>query len=125
MSKLATTLQVFFTDRLVQQRQASSHTIAAYRDTMKLLLAFAYQRSGTPPYKLELVDLDSVLIGRFLDYLESERGNSVRTRNARLAAIHSLFRFASLRHPEHADLIARVLDIPTKRGVVARPGANR
>ena len=115
MSKLATTLQVFFTDRLVQQRQASSHTIAAYRDTMKLLLAFAYQRSGTPPYKLELVDLDSVLIGRFLDYLESERGNSVRTRNARLAAIHSLFRFASLRHPEHADLIARVLDIPTKR----------
>ena len=119
MSQFAATLQVFFTDRLIRQRQASPHTIASYRDTMRLLLAFAYQWSGTPPYKLELLDLDSVLIARFLDYLESERGNSVRTRNARLAAIHSLFRFASLRHPEHADLIARVLDIPTKRGVVA------
>ncbi len=115
MSALAATLQVFFTDRLIRQRQASPHTIAAYRDTMRLLLAFAEQRTGKPPCKLELTDLDSVLIAAFLEHLECERGNSVRTRNARLAAIHSLFQFASLRHPEHADLIARVLDIPTKR----------
>ena len=115
MSALATILQVFFTDRLIRQRQASPHTIAAYRDTMRLLLAFAQQRTGKPPCKLELGDLDSVLIAAFLDYLERERGNSVRTRNARLAAIHSLFQFASLRHPEHAALIARVLDIPVKR----------
>lgn len=115
MSALAATLQVFFTDRLIRQRQVSPHTIAAYRDTIRLLLTFAKQRTGKPPCKLELPDLDSVLIGAFLDYLERERDNSVRTRNARLAAIHSLFQFASLRHPEHADLIARVLDIPTKR----------
>lgn len=115
MSNLTATLQMFFTDRLNRQRQASPHTIAAYRDTMRLLLAFAEQRTGKSPCKLELADLDSVLIAAFLDYLECERGNSVRTRNARLAAIHSLFRFASLRHPEHAELIARVLDIPTKR----------
>jgi integrase/recombinase XerD len=115
MSALAAILQVFFTDRLIRQRQASPHTIVAYRDTMRLLLVFAEQRTGKPPCKLELGDLDSVLIAAFLDYLERERGNSVRTRNARLAAIHSLFQFASLRHPEHAALIARVLDIPVKR----------
>lgn len=115
MSNLTSTLQMFFTDRLHRQRQASPHTIAAYRDTMRLLLAFAERRTSKPPCKLELADLDSVLIAAFLDYLECERGNSVRTRNARLAAIHSLFQFASLRHPEHAELIARVLDIPTKR----------
>ena len=115
MSALAATLQVFFTDRLIRQRQASPDTIAAYRDTMRLLLAFAKQQTGKPPCKLELPDLDSVLIAAFLEYLECERGNSVRTRNARLAAIHSLFHFASLRHPEHADIIARVLDIPAKR----------
>ncbi len=115
MSAFAGTLQVFFTDRLTRQRQASRHTIAAYRDTMRLLLAFAEQRIGKSPCKLEFADLDAVLIAAFLDHLEHKRGNSVRTRNARLAAIHSLFRFASLRHPEHGALIARVLDIPMKR----------
>lgn len=115
MSALAATLQMFFTDRLILQRQASPHTIAAYRDTMRLLLAFAEKQTGKPPCTLEFTDLDSALIAGFLDYLESERSNSARTRNARLAAIHSLFRYASLRHPEHADLIARGLDIPTKR----------
>jgi integrase/recombinase XerD len=80
-----------------------------------LLLSFAQKRTGKQPCKLELEDLDAPLIGAFLDHLEQERGNSPRTRNARLAAIHSLFRFAALRHPEHAALISRALAVPTKR----------
>lgn len=115
MSALAPTLQAFFTDRLVRQRQASPQTIAAYRDTWRLLLVFAAQRTATPPSKLDIADLDAPLVGAFLDHLERDRGNSVRTRNARLAAIRSLFRYAALRHPEHAELIARVLAIPPKR----------
>jgi site-specific recombinase XerD len=111
---LAPTLQAFFTDRLVRQRSASPHTIAAYRDTMRLLLTFAQQRRSKPPSTLDLADLDADLIGAFLDHLQHERGNSVRTRNARLAAIHSLFKFAALRHPEQAALIQRVLAIPPK-----------
>ncbi len=115
MSAFAATLQTFFTDRLIRQRQASPHTIGAYRDTFRLLLAFAEQRTGTAPSDLAITDLDAPLIGAFLDHLERERGNSVRTRNARLAAVHSLFRYAALRHPEHAAVIARVLAIPPKR----------
>jgi site-specific recombinase XerD len=115
MSALAPTLQAFFTDRLIRQRHASSHTVAAYRDTMRLLLGYAATRTGLPPSRLDVADLDAALIGGFLDHLEHERGNSVRTRNARLAAIHSLFRFAALAHPEHAASIARVLAIPPKR----------
>ena len=95
-------LQAFFTDRLIRQRQASPHTVAAYRDTFRLLLAFAAAATGTQPSPLDLADLDAPLISAFLDHLETDRGNSVRTRNARLAAIHSLFRYAALRHPEHA-----------------------
>jgi integrase/recombinase XerD len=90
MSTLAPTLQAFFTDRLARQRQASSHTIAAYRDACKLLLAFACKHTGKAPCHLDVADLDAALIGAFLDHLEHQRGNSVRTRNARLAAIHSL-----------------------------------
>jgi integrase/recombinase XerD len=112
---LAPTLQAYFTDRLVRQRQASPHTVAAYRDTCKLLLRFAAQRTGKPPSRLEIADLDAGLIGAFLDHLERQRGNSVRTRNARLAAIHSLFRFAALHHPQDAAVIQRVLAIPPKR----------
>lgn len=115
MSPLAPTLQAFFTERLIRERNASPHTIASYRDTWRLLLAYASQRTGTTPSRLDLADLDAPLIGAFLDHLEHERGNSVRTRNNRLAAIHSLFRFAALSHPEHADSIARVLAIPPKR----------
>ncbi|MGH8898364.1 MAG: tyrosine-type recombinase/integrase [Egibacteraceae bacterium] len=115
MSRLAPVLQAFFTDRLARQRQASPHTIAAYRDTFELLLGFAWQTTGTHPAQLDLADLDAPLIGAFLQYLETERGNAVGTRNARLAAAHSLFRFAALRHPEHAALIARVLSVPPKR----------
>jgi site-specific recombinase XerD len=115
MSALAPTLQAFFTDRLIGQRQASPHTLAAYRDTLRLLLTFASQRTGRQPSALDIDDLDAPLIGAFLDHLEQERGNSVRTRNARLAAIRSLFRYAALRHPEHAATIERVLAIPPKR----------
>jgi integrase/recombinase XerD len=115
VSVLAPTLQAFFTDRLTRQRRASSHTIAAYRDTWRMLLAFAAQRAGTPPSRLDLADLDAPAVAAFLDHLENDRGNSIRTRNARLAAIHSAFSYAALRHPEHAALIARVLAIPAKR----------
>ena len=104
MTALAPTLQAFFTDRLIRQRHASGHTIAAYRDTWRLLLGYAAttHRIAHRP-QLDLADLDAPLIAGFLDHLEHDRGNSVRTRNARLAAIHSLFRFAALAHPEHAD----------------------
>jgi site-specific recombinase XerD len=115
MSALAPTLQTFFSQRLINEKGASQHTIAAYRDTFRLLLGFAQQHIGKQPCKLEIGDLDAPLIAAFLDHLERDRGNSPRTRNARLAAIHSLFRFAALRHPEHAALISRVLAVPTKR----------
>jgi site-specific recombinase XerD len=115
VSALAPTLQAFFTDRLARQRQASPNTIAAYRDTLKLLLAFATQQTGKAPSKLDIADLDAKLIGAFLDHVEGERGNSVATRNARLAAVRSLFRFAALRHPEHAAVIGQVSAIPPKR----------
>ena len=115
MSALGPTLQAFFTDRLRGQRNASPHTVAAYRDAWRMLLVFAQERTGTPASTLDLAQLDTELITSFLEHLEKERGNGVRTRNARLAAIHSLFRFAALRHPEHAALIQRVLAIPPKR----------
>jgi integrase/recombinase XerD len=115
MTVLAPTLQAFFTDRLTHQLGASVHTIAAYRDAWRLLLPFAAARTGVAPTKLDIADLDAGLVGEFLNHLENERGNSVRTRNGRLAAIHSTFTFAALRHPEHAETIARVLAIPPKR----------
>ncbi len=115
MSALATTLQAFFTDRLIRQRQVSPNTVQSYRDTLRSLLVFASERHGKAPGKLAIDDLDAPLIGTFLDNLEHERKNSVRTRNARLAAIRSLFRYAALRHPEHAATIERVLAIPPKR----------
>lgn len=115
MSSLAPILEAFFTERLLTQRQVSSHTVASYRDTFRLLLAFAQQRTGKAPSRLELADLDAPLIGAFLDDLEYTRRNSARTRNARLTAIHSLFRYAALREPADAAVIQRVLSIPCKR----------
>ena len=115
MTALAPALQAFFTDRLALQRQASGHTIAAYRDAIKMLIVFAAQRTGKNPSRLDIADLGAPTVGAFLNHLENDRGNSVRTRNARLAAIHSLFGYAALRHPEHAADIARVLAIPPKR----------
>jgi len=115
VSLLAPTLQAFFTERLVTQRNASPQTIAAYRDTFKLLLCFAREQTGKQPFELDIDDLDAPLVGAFLNHLQQQRRNSPRTRNARLAAIHSFYRFAALRHPEHAHTIARVMAIPTKR----------
>ncbi len=115
MTALAPTLQAFFTQRLITQRNASPQTIAAYRDTFRLLLAFAHDQTGKQPFQLDIDDLDAPLIGAFLTHLEQARGNSPRTRNARLGAIHSFYRFAALEHPEHARTIARVMAIPTKR----------
>jgi site-specific recombinase XerD len=115
MSALAPTLQAFFTQRLISQRQASSNTVAAYRDAWRLLLRYARDRTGKQPGQLDLADLDAPFITGFLDHLEHDRGNSARTRNARLAAIRSFFRYAALCHPEHAGLIARVLAIPAKK----------
>jgi site-specific recombinase XerD len=115
MTALAPVLQAFFTDRLIAQRCASGHTITGYRDTFRLLLGFAATRTGKKPSALDIADLDAPLIAAFLDHLEHDRGNTVRTRNWRLAAIHSLFSYAALHHPEHAAVIQRVLTIPAKR----------
>jgi integrase/recombinase XerD len=115
MTTLASTIQAFFTDYLTRQRRASPHTIAAYRDSLRLLLAFTARQAGRQPSALEITDLDAPVIGAFLDHLEKDRGNSVRTRNARLAAIHALFSFAALRHLDHAAVIQRVMAIPPKR----------
>jgi integrase/recombinase XerD len=108
-------LQVFFTDRLMRQRQASPHTIASYRDTFRMLLGFAQQRLKKAPSTLCLEDLDTPFIGAFLDHLEKERGNSARSRNIRLAALHSFFRYVALHDPLHSALAQRVLAIPAKR----------
>jgi integrase/recombinase XerD len=115
MTAIAPIMQAFFTDRLMSQLHASPHTVASYRDTMRLLLAFARQQHGREPCELDFTDLDAPLVGAFLTHLETTRGNGVTTRNARLTAIHSLFRYASLHAPEHAELISRVLAIPGKR----------
>ena len=115
MTTVAPTLQAFFTDRLMSQRHASPNTIAAYRDTFRLLLQFSADRTGTQPCRLDFSELDAPLVGAFLVHLERDRRNSTRTRNNRLAAIHSLFSYAALHHPEHAATIQRVLAIPAKR----------
>lgn len=115
MTALAPSLQAYFTDRLIGQRSASPNTIAAYRDTFRLLLGFTTARTGTPPSQLDIAALDAPQIAAFLQHLEHDRGNSVSTRNNRLAAIHSLFAYLALQHPEHAATIQRVLAIPSKR----------
>jgi integrase len=115
VTALAPTLQAFFTERLIGQRRASPHTVAGYRDTFRLLLGFATERTGKRPCDLDFADLDAPLVASFLEHLERERGNAIATRNNRLAAVHSLFGWAALRHPEHAASIQRVLAIPSKR----------
>jgi len=120
-------LEAFFTDRLIRQRRASPHTIGGYRDTFRLLLGFARQHLTKEPSRLAIEDLDAPLIGAFLDHLEKERGNSARTRNVRLAAIHSFFRYLALQEPTHSAVIQRVLAMPSKRydrrpiGFLTRP----
>jgi len=115
ISTLPALLESFFTDRLMRQRQASPHTIASYRDTFCLLLQFAQKRLQKPPSNLTVPELDTPLLGAFLDHLERERGNSARSRNVRLAAIHSFFRYVALHAPEHSAVAQRVLAMPSKR----------
>jgi site-specific recombinase XerD len=115
VTRLAPLLEAFFTERLRRQRQASPHTIAAYRDAFRLLLSFAAKRLGKAPSDLLVADIDAPFVGDFLDHLEKERSNTARTRNARLAAIRSLFRFAAVREPADSAVIHRVLAMPQKR----------
>lgn len=111
-ANLALLLEGFFTRRLMAQRRASPHTIGSYRDTFRLLLKFAEKRLKRPPSKLALEDIGTPLIASFLDELEKDRANTARSRNLRLAAIRSFFRYAALEAPEHSALIQRVLSIP-------------
>jgi integrase/recombinase XerD len=115
LATLPALLQSFFMDRLLRERQVSPNTIAGYRDSFRLLLGFAETRLGKQPSDLEIGDLDASLVGEFLEHLESVRGNSTRTRNTRLAAIHSFFRYVALREPPYALVCQRVLAIPSKR----------
>lgn len=115
MTLVAPTLQSFFTDRLLRQRHVSPRTVAAYRDSLRLLLTWVHDTKRIQPHRLDWADLDAGTITAFLDHLERERNNTARTRNLRLTAVRSLFSYASLSHPEHADLIRRVLAIPPKR----------
>lgn len=114
MSRIAPVIEGFFTVRLAQRR-ATPATVAAYRDTIRLLLTFAQTRTGRSPCDLDVCDVDVDLVGAFLNHLETDRNNSVRTRNLRLTAIHSLYSYAAMRCPEHSETIRRVLAIPPKR----------
>ena len=108
-------LEAFFTERLQHQKQVSAHTLASYRDTFCLLLRYAQQQLHKPPSVLTLADLNAALISAFLDYLAQERGTSPRSRNVRLAAIHSFFRYSALHAPSYSGLIQQVLAIPSTR----------
>jgi site-specific recombinase XerD len=114
-TSLAPLLERFFTQRLMQQRQVSPHTISSYRDTFRLFLKFTQQRLHKPPSRLSFEEIDAPLIVAFLDHLEQQRGLSVRSRNLRLTAIHSFFRYAAFEAPAHSAQIQRVLAIPSKR----------
>jgi site-specific recombinase XerD len=114
-ASLAPLLEHFFTQRLMQQRQASPHTISSYRDTFRQFLKFTQQRLHKAPSRLNFEDIDAPLIVAFLDNLEKRQGISVRSRNLRLTAIHSFFRYAAFETPAYSGQIQRVLAIPSKR----------
>src|SRR5262252_5497135 len=114
-TNFAPLLERFFTQRLMQQRQASPHTLRSYRDTFRHLLLFAQQRLHQPPSRLHVEQIDAPLIVAFLDTLEKQHGVSVRSRNLRLTAIHSFFRYTAFEVPAHSAQIQRVLAIPSKR----------
>jgi integrase/recombinase XerD len=124
---LAPHVQAFFAEYLAQQRRLSPQTILSCRDTFRLWLTFLRDHTGVEPAALRLADVDAPVVLRFLDYLEQKRGNSVRSRNIRLAALRSFFRFVALRDPESLDIVTRVLAIPVKRtdqkliGYLTRP----
>ena len=115
INPFSTLLQSFFTDRLMKQRNVSTHTIASYRDTFRLLLEFAHRKLKKPPSKLAFDDLNAPFIGAFLDYIQRDRKNGTRTRNLRLTAIRSFFKYAAFQEPTRSAHIQRVLAIPTKR----------
>ena len=108
-------LAAVFTQRLMQQRQASPHTIASYRDTLRLLVRYAQREPGKPPTELALDDLGTDFPGAFLTHLETGRGNGPRTRNTRLVAIRSFFAYVAVQEPRHAALAQRVPAMPSKR----------
>ena len=120
-------LERFFTQRLIAQRRVSPHTIASYRDTFRLLLQFVEQQLGKPPSRLVVTDLDPSVIGAFLNDLEKHRGNTARSRNLRLTAIRSFYRYLAHEEPAQSGLIQRVLAMPAKRyekrliGFLTRP----
>jgi integrase/recombinase XerD len=124
---IAPHVQAFFADYLCQQRRLSPHTIMSCRDTFRLLLTFLRDQMGVEPSALRIADVDAPVVLRFLTYLEQERGNSVRSRNIRLAAIRSFFRLVALRDPDSLGIVTRVLAIPVKRedqkliGYLTRP----
>src|ERR1700716_348561 len=109
---LGTLVEAFFCKRLISQRQASPHTIASYRDTFRLLLHFAQQQTGKSPTKLTMEILTPKFVGMFLRYLEKDRLISARSRNVRLAAIRSFFRYVALSEPAWNGLAQRILGIP-------------
>jgi site-specific recombinase XerD len=108
-------VESFFTKRLIAQRWASSHTIASYRDTFRLLIQFAHKTLGKSASQIMMEDLNPKFIGAFLDHLEGNRRNSVRSRNHRMTVIRSFFRYAAMEAPQHSGLVQRVLAIPSKR----------
>src|SRR5262249_1048002 len=114
-SSISNLLESFFLERLMQQRRVSAHTIASYRDTFRLLLQFAQKRLRKSPSSFVVSDLKTELVGEFLNHLETDRGNSARSRNVRLAAIHSFFRYVAIQAPEYGGVAHSVLDIPSKR----------
>src|SRR5205809_455864 len=114
-TSLAPLLEGFFTQRLMKQRQASPHTISSYRDTFRQFLKFVQQRLHKPPSYLNFEEIEAPVIVAFLDHLEKQNGLSVRSRNLRLTALHSFFRYAAFEAPAHSAQIQRVLAIPSKR----------
>ena len=108
-------LEAFFTDRLMRQQKASPNTLASHRDTFRLLLGFAQKRLKKAPSDMSIEDLDAPFVGSFLEYLEKERGNTARSRNVRLAGIHSFFKYVALEEPSCSALAQRILAMPNKR----------
>jgi integrase/recombinase XerD len=120
ISAFPSLLESFFLDRLMREKQVSAHTITSYRDTFRLLIQYARRRLHKTPSDLSVPELDSAFVGEFLDHLEKERANSARSRNVRLAAIHSFFKYVSLHAPEYSAVAQRVLAMPRKR-YIRRP----
>jgi integrase/recombinase XerD len=114
-ARLSNLLETFFLERLMQQRRVSPHTIASYRDTFRLLLQFTEKRLCKAPSSITVPDLTAELISGFLNHLEKDRRNTIRTRNVRLSAIHSFFRYVARQAPEYSGIAQRVLDMPSKR----------